>query len=358
MLQNLLLYPAAFATFLSVLLTPIVIALAWRVGLIDDPKKNKHPKVTHTKPTPRGGGLAVFFAILLSCLVFLPLDKHLLGILSGATLLVIVGLLDDKYNLNPYLRFCMQIVAAGLPILAGIGIAFWNAPLLGVIDLSHPRIVFELFGETRSIWVFSDLLALIWIISIINFLNMGAKGVDGQLTGVVVIAAATIALLSLRFSADITEWPVIILASIVMGAHLGFLPWHIFPQKIMPSFSGSNLAGYMLAILALLTTTKVGVLMVVLAVPIIDTGYTIIRRLRSGKSPFWGDRGHLHHKLIDELGLSRSQVAIVYWLVSLLLGFLALNLNTSTKFYTIIGVAVFIGGVLLILTYRKTYRKK
>jgi UDP-GlcNAc:undecaprenyl-phosphate GlcNAc-1-phosphate transferase len=245
----------------------------------------------------------------------------------------------------------VQFAAAAVPIIAGIGIAFVSNPAGGIINLSNPQINFFLLGEQRSIWVLSDIFALFWIVTLMNFLNMGAKGVDGQLPGVVSIAAATIALLSLQFSADITQWPVIILAVIVSGAYLGFLPWNFYPQRIMPGFSGSNLAGYLLAVISILSTTKVGTLFVVLGVPLIDSGYTILRRILSGKSPVWGDRGHLHHKLLD-LGLTKRQVAYFYWLITALLGALAINLNTSYKLYTIVGVAILVGGLILWLTYR------
>ncbi|EKD62780.1 MAG: undecaprenyl-phosphate alpha-N-acetylglucosaminyltransferase, partial [uncultured bacterium] len=225
------------------------------------------------------------------------------------------------------------------PISIGIGIGFINNPFgTGIIDLAKYPIL-------------SDLIALFWIVFLMNILNMGAKGVDGQLSGTVAVAAIVIGILSLKFSADIAQWPVIILASITAGSFLGFLPWHIYPQKIMPSFSGSNLAGFMLAILSILSTTKVGTLAVVLGVPIIDTGYTIIRRIASGKSPVWGDRGHLHHKLLDN-GWSKRQVAIFYWVVTAVLGVFSLSLNASLKLYTIIGVAFLVGGLLLWLTYR------
>lgn len=184
-----------------------------------------------------------------------------------------------------------------------------------------------------------------------NFLNMGAKGVDGQLPGVVGIAAVTIAILSLKFSADIAQWPVIILAVITSGSFLGFLPYNVYPQKIMPGFSGSSLAGYLLGILSILSTTKVGTLMVVLGVPLIDTGYTVIRRILSGKSPVWGDKGHLHHKLLD-LGLSKRQVSYFYWISTALLGVLSLYLNSAYKLYTVIGIVVLLGGFFIWLTYR------
>jgi UDP-GlcNAc:undecaprenyl-phosphate GlcNAc-1-phosphate transferase len=197
----------------------------------------------------------------------------------------------------------------------------------------------------------SDIFALFWIVLLINFLNMGAKGVDGQLPGVAGIAALAVVFLSLKFSADITEWPVIVLAAITAGAFLGFLPFSAYPQKIMPSFSGSNLAGYLLAILSILTTAKVGVLATVLAVPLIDTGYTVIRRVLSGKSPVWGDRGHLHHKLLDN-GLSRAQVAYFYWGVTAILAVAALLFNSEFKLYTIIGMSLLLAGAILWLTSR------
>lgn len=156
--------------------------------------------------------------------------------------------------------------------------------------------------------------------------------------------------LSLKFSADITQWPVIILAAITAGAFLGFLPWHIFPQKIMPGYGGSTLAGYMLGVLSILATAKVGLLLVVLGVPIIDTVYTIIRRIMHGKSPVWGDRGHLHHRLLD-IGLTKGQVAIFYWGITAILGVIALNLNTTSKIYTMIGIAVALGGLIIWLIH-------
>jgi UDP-GlcNAc:undecaprenyl-phosphate/decaprenyl-phosphate GlcNAc-1-phosphate transferase len=349
-MQNDFLTSFFLAALLVFVATYFVRKAAVYFEIIDDPKTNKHPKVIHDYPLPRGGGAAIYLGVLVTSFIFLPHDQHLFGILIGASLVTLVGLLDDKYNLSPYTRLFFQFVAALAPVAAGIGIAFINNPLGGIIDLSVLRINFYLLGEVRSIWLLADIFAIIWIVAMMNFLNMGAKGVDGQLTGVVTIAALVIAILSGRFSADIAEWPVTILALITAGAFLGFLPWHIYPQKIMPSFSGSNLAGYLLAVLAILSTTKVGTLAVVLGVPLIDTGYTIIRRVMSGKSPVWGDRGHLHHRLLDA-GLSKAQVAMFYWAVTAILGFVALNLNTTFKFYTIIGIGFSVGGLILWLSY-------
>lgn len=327
--------PLLISVFLSFAITPLVIKLAKRLKIMDDPKKNKHPKVIHTKPIPRGGGIPIFIAILITSLLFIPIDKHLISILIGAGIIFVMGFLDDRYNLNPYLRLFVGFVAAFVPISQGIGISFLTNPFGGIIDLSNP--------------IISDLFALIWIVFMMNMVNMGAKGIDGQLSGVTVISALTITALSFYYSTDITQWPVILISSVTAGAFLGFFIWHKYPQKIMPGYGGSTLAGYMLAIASILSTTKVGTLIVVLGIPLIDTGYVVIRRVLSGKSPVWGDRGHLHHKLLDS-GLSKKQVSEVYWSLTAILGILALNLNSTYKLYTIIGVILAVGGLILYLT--------
>lgn len=347
MLLNLSLLPALIAFLLAFFITPFVIKLAEKIGIIDDPATNKHIKVIHTYPVPRGGGLAIFLALSISALMFIHVDKHLIGILLGALILTITGLLDDKYNLNPYLRMVFISGAAAIPVLSGIGVAFITNPFThGIYNLSQPQITFSLLGKVRTIWLVADLFALFWIFFFMNILNMGAKGVDGQLPGVVAIAAITLAALSVTYSADITQWPVIVLAAITAGAFLGFLPWNFWPQKIMPGFGGSTLGGYLLAILSILSTAKVGILFIVLAIPLIDTLYTIVRRIVGGKSPVWGDKGHLHHRLLD-LGWSKPRVTLFYWVVTALLGLLALNLNTSSKLYTIGGVALLLGGLII-----------
>jgi len=344
--------PFLFSVLVSFFSTPLVIRFAEKIKIIDDPRKHKHPKVIHTYPVPRGGGISPFLAIIFSSFLFLPpQDPHIVAISIGAIIITVLGILDDKYDLNPYLRLLIQTLACFFPIAAGVKIDFLTNPFGGIINLAEPKIPLSFLGVERQISILSDVFAFFWIIFIMNILNMGAKGVDGQLPGVVAIAGITIALLSLRFSADITQWPIIILASSVGGAYLGFLPWNFYPQKIMPGFSGSTLAGYYLAILSILSTTKVGTLILVLGIPLVDTSYTIARRILQGKSPVWGDRGHLHHKLLDA-GVSKKGVAFLYWFFSALLGVLALSLNASYKLYTIIGIALFVGGLLLWLTYK------
>lgn len=175
--------------------------------------------------------------------------------------------------------------------------------------------------------------------------------------GFVVIAALTIGLLSLKFSADITQWPVVILAMATAGAYLGFLPFNFYPQKIMPGYGGGALAGYLLAVLAILSTTKVGTMILVLGVPLIDGGWIILRRVFQGRSPVWGDAGHLHHRLLS-LGWGKRRVAVFYWLVTAILGTLALNLSSRQKFYTLIFLTALLGSLIWLLNFRTEFFKK
>jgi len=336
-----------WAFLLAATITPIVIVIYKKLGWVDDPKKHKHPKVVHQYPVPRGGGVAVMTAILISCIWFLPMDKHLAGILLGALILMVVGIIDDVKDLSPYLRLGLGVLAALMVVGSGIGVAYISNPLKAgtVINLSQPQIPLLIGGKLRTIWVLADLMALIWIVGAMNFVNW-SKGLDGQLPGIVAVAAIVIGVLSLRFVDDVTQWPVAKLAFILAGVYLGFLLYNFYPQKIMPGYGGGTIGGYFLAVLSILSGAKLATAILVLGVPLIDAIYTILRRLMEGKSPVWGDRGHLHHKLMD-IGWGKRKIAVFYWLISAALGFLALSLNSQQKAYTIVLLLIIVGGVLL-----------
>lgn len=342
--MNYFFYPFLLSAILSFIFTKLTIILAWRTKLIgiDDPKKHHHPKVVHQYPVPRGGGLPIFLAVFLTSLFFLVPDKHWWGIFLGALVTLVVGLLDDKYDLNPYLRLACNCLAALCVVGAGIGIAFITNPFDGLIRLDQPQIVFDFLGQTRSIWVLSSLFGLLWIVWNMNIVGW-SSGVDGQLPAFVFVAALVMAILGLRFSADITQWPVVILSAAVSGAYLGFWPWNFYPQKIMPGYSGKSLAGFFLGVLAILSGAKIATAILVLGIPTMDALIAILRRLSKGQSPVWGDRGHLHHKFLD-LGLSKKAIALFYFFSSLLLGLVALSLNSQQKFYAIVMVFVLLAA--------------
>ncbi|PIP57133.1 hypothetical protein COS54_02690 [Candidatus Shapirobacteria bacterium CG03_land_8_20_14_0_80_39_12] len=338
-------WPFLLSAAVSFLTTPLVILLMKKWRILDDPAKHKQAKVVHTYPVPRGGGIPIFLGLLTS-LFFLPLDKHLRGILAGALVALIVGLLDDKFEekIHPLIRLLSNFLAAAIVIGAGIGIAFVNNPFGGIIRLDLPKICFNFLGP-HCIWLLADILAILWIAWTMNFVGWSG-GVEGQLPGVVVIAAMTIAGLSLKFSADITQWPVIVLAMITGGAYLGFLVWNFYPQKIMPGYGGKSMAGFLLAVLSILSTAKIATLMLVLAIPLIDALYLVVKRILAGRAPFWGGREHLHHRLLA-LGWGKRRIAIFYWLITAALGILALNLNSEAKFYTMFMLIIlFLAGIL------------
>jgi UDP-GlcNAc:undecaprenyl-phosphate/decaprenyl-phosphate GlcNAc-1-phosphate transferase len=246
---------------------------------------------------------------------------------------------------------CLEGVLAALAVVGvGIGIAYITNPFgEGVIHLSHPQLVLDFLGRTRTIWILADALALVWIVWCMNMINW-SKGLDGQLPGVVVIAAIVIGLLSLRFGEDVTQWSVTVLSAITAGAFLGFLPWNWFPQKMMPGYGGGTLGGYFLAVLSILSGAKLATLILALAVPMLDALFVIARRISQGKSPVWGDDGHLHHRLL-KIGWGKRRIALFYWGVTLITGLLALQLNAREKVFTIVLFTLAFPALLLWLNY-------
>lgn len=336
---------------LSAVTAPLVIAWYKRHRWLDDPKQTPHAKKTHSRPVPRGGGLVVFAGILAASLLFLNIDGYLKAILLGAALLLVVGTLDDIFNLHPLIRLGAGLLASLIVVGSGIGIAYVSNPAgLGVIHLNSLIWEFVAFGQVHHLWVWSSLFAVFFILWNMNILNW-AKGVDGQLPGFVSIAAIFIGVLSLRFKDDPTTFNTAYLSFIVAGAYLGLLIWNWYPQKMMPGYGAGSLAGYFLSVLAILSGAKVAATLMVLALPTADGIFTIARRLLAGKSPLWGDRGHLHHKLMDILGWGKRRIAVFYWAVSLGLGLISLYLNTTGK---IIAFAAVIGFVFTFLIWAKS----
>jgi len=337
----------ALSFFLAVFISPLVIYFYRRNSWLDDPRTNHHAKKTHQEAVPRGGGVVIFLASFLAGAMLLDFDKYLLAIFLGAALLTVVGLLDDILDLNPYFRLLTGLLAALLVVGAGIGIAYVSNPLgTGVIHLDQPRIYFELFGEERSIWLLSSLFAIFFIVWNMNIINW-AKGVDGQLPGFVMVSCLFIAILASRFADAPTQFNVANLALIVSGAFAGLLIWNFYPQRIMPGYGAGSLAGFFLSVLAILSGAKVATMLMVLAVPTADGLFTIARRLLAGKSPFWGDRGHLHHKLMDYYGWGKRRIALFYILSSALLGGLSLLLNSTGKLIAIVSTTLIVFAFLI-----------
>ncbi len=333
-----LFWPAVISFLITILTIPPTIIFAKKFKLLDNPKTRPHPAHTQKRIVPRAGGLPVFLGIAITLLIFSPFENYTLGILTGLMILLLVGLLDDKIpNFSPYWRLAAQFVAAAAAIGSGIGISYITNPLGGIIA----------FDSSPSIMLFADFLALVWIVWVMNMMNW-SKGVDGQMPGIITISAVILGLLSLKLnlSSDPTQANLAKLSFLTAGASFGLLIFNWYPAKIFPGFSGSTILGFMIAVLAILSGGKLATAGLVLLIPATDFAYTFFRRIIQGKSPVWGDRGHLHHKLLEK-GFSHQQIALFYILGSVILGAAALSLSSSGKLFAaaLVG-AVILGGIL------------
>lgn len=346
--------PFLVAFLISAFLTPAAAIFARKFRLVDDPKRGLNPGSIHKRVVPRAGGLPIYIAVFVVSLIFVGLSKKILGILGGGMVLVAIGLIDDKINLKSYHKLIAQILAAILVVASGIGIAFITNPLfvignfggLGeVIRLDSLRVAFTFWG-THSILILADIFAIFWIVWVINMVNF-STGVDGQMPGIVIITLLSIFAASLRFSGqDPSQILVARLALIGAGATLGFLIFNFYPARIFPGDSGSYFLGFLIAVLAILSGAKVGTAILVMAVPLIDGVFTIMRRIAEGKSPFLGDRGHLQHRLLA-LGWGQRRISLFYWFLCAILGAVALSLHSTEKLFAGVFIAtIVIGGLL------------
>ena len=288
------------ALVVALLATPVAGAFAWKIGAIDMPR----PRGLHQKPTPRLGGLAILAAVATSSLVFLPHDQQTNGILIGAAVIVLVGMADDILELSAEYKFVGQILAAAIPVAAGVRVTNMTLPFIGRIDLSDVLA----YGLT--------VVGLVALMNVVNFID----GVDGLAAGVCTIAALTFATISLSLDRQVAG----VLALIVAGASLGYLRHGFQPASVFLGDSGSNLLGYLLGAIvvqgALKTNAVVALAfpMVILAVPILDSSFVIAKRIKYGKPVHKADRWHFHHRFAD-IGFSPRKTAMYLygWTVSL-----------------------------------------
>lgn len=333
----------AFAiTFLTV---PLAIHFAKKYGVVTDARSKSHPAHTHQGIIPRWGGAPIILGITIAALPLVINNTLLRFVLLGAVFTTIVGLIDDKYDLSPYLRLALNGAAATLAVVGGLGIPFITSPFDSIVQLSVFQINIAFFGHPLNILWLSDILAVVWIMWCMNMVNW-SKGVDGQLPGFTAIAALLLGVLALRFTRhEVAATSVALLAFIVAGAFGGFLPWNFYPQRILAGYGAGSLAGYMLGVLSILAWGKLGMMLLVLALPITDACIVMLRRIAQKRSPFRGDNSHFHHSLLA-LGWGRRRIAIFYWVVTALLGIFALQVGPSEKFFGFLLITLIIIGII------------
>jgi len=303
------------ATIVSLLLTPWSIRQAFRWQILARPS----PRKVHQQPVPCWGGVAIVGGILFGTLVgwfFLrpfTLSSDSLGVALGLMLLVLVGTLDDRYNLPAKVKLAGQIVAALFPIASGVRIAFLNTP----------------FGDGYLFladWQ-SWLLTLVWVVGLTNAVNL-IDGLDGLAAGVAFFAALTLTFLS----ATQGLLSVAVAFAAVAGACIGFLPYNFHPARVFMGDTGAMALGYLFATLSILGAVKsVAALSVlfmtacVLAYPIADTALAILRRWLARRPIFSADREHLHHRLLDK-GMDQRQAVLMLYALTLIFCLLAILL--------------------------------
>ena len=302
------------AALISLITTPVVKSLAFRIGAVDVPKDARR---MHKHPIPRMGGLAIFMGFLFSVLIFIDLTAPLRGMLLGAVVIVVLGIFDDIYALGAKFKFMVQIIAALFAVLSGNIITI----------ISNPNIF-----SSQPYWELGFLsipFSVIWICAITNAVNL-IDGLDGLACGVSAISSMTLLVIALVVS----EPQVAILMAALAGGCIGFLPYNMNPAKIFMGDTGSTFLGYVLAVVSINGLFKSAAIIsfavpfLLLGLPIFDTCFAILRRVSHGQSPMAPDRGHIHHRLID-MGLSQKQAVAVLYIISAILGLSAVVLTTN-----------------------------
>jgi len=289
------LYGAAVALAVVVLLTPAVGGMARLIGAVDRPGGHRQ----HARPIPRLGGIALFFGIMVPALAFLELGREARGLLLGAAVATTVGAVDDFRGLRWFEKLAGQAAAAAIPVGFGIWVDRFTLPFIGVHELSP--------------WLGKPLTAL-WIVAIMNMVNF-LDGLDGLAAGVCSIAGGTFSVIALSLGKPQAA----VVSAIVFGACLGFLRHNFYPARIFMGDSGAMLLGFVLgavAVQGLLKTAATVALffpLLVLAVPILDTGFVVARRLKYRQPIYAADREHLHHRFL-RIGFSQRRTALTIWL--------------------------------------------
>ena len=299
--------PAALiAVALSYGLTVFVRQLAIRLGFVECPNERR----IHLRPMPSGGGLAIYAAFWLTVLCslnrFVPrVPAGLLSLFWGSTIIVLIGLIDDRFELRPLVKFIGQLAAAVLVVWFGHRIEFVTDPVRGgMLYLGS--------------WGFP--LTVFWIVAITNMVNF-IDGLDGLAAGVSAIACVPLAVVAMQLDRP----SIALLTFILLGSICGFLPHNFNPARIFMGDTGAMFLGFMLSVIAVdgalkgAATIALTVPILALGVPVFDVLFAVIRRVAAGRPFYDADQGHLHHRLLA-MGLTQRQAVLALYTVSGLLG--------------------------------------
>src|SRR5215207_2769595 len=310
----------AVAAAIAWLLVPLAERFASRIGAIDFPNERS----LHTVPTPRLSGLAILAGVLVAGWLFLPWVELTQAILLGAVMIAVVGVFDDIWGLSAPVKLAGQAISVMVPVFNGVQVANFTLPFFGRIELNQVDLFdAPLIGSVHL----GHLLTILGIVAVINVVNL-IDGVDGLAAGVCAISAATLAIIAVsleRTSAGV-------LAALTAGGALGFLRHGFPPASSFMGDTGSNLLGYLLGAIAVqgaLKTNAVVALffpLVILAVPIFDTGFVVAKRIKYRRPIYRADRWHVHHRMAN-IGFSQRRTLAYLYGWALVMAGLALALR-------------------------------
>lgn len=295
------------ATAVAFALTPLAARIAVRVGAV----AKVSDRSLHDNDMPALGGIAILAGLLVACLFFLPDNTETESIILGALIITFVGAMDDIFDLRPLVKLVGQILGAAVPVMNGVVVQNFTLPFIDPVDLGNLAEPLTIFG-------------MIAVINVVNFTD----GADGLAAGVCFIGAATFTLIALslnRYSAGI-------LAACTAGASLGFLFHNFYPASSFMGDAGSNLLGYLLACIAIQGVLKTAAAvalffpLVILAVPILDTGFVVAKRIKYKQPIYHADNWHFHHRFAN-IGFSQRRTVLYLYAWTLCLAGLALALR-------------------------------
>src|SRR5215208_1675993 len=278
------------ALALTAAVTPLVARLARRVGALDPVQE----RGLASEPTPLLGGLAILAGVLVAGSLLLPATTEMRGILIAALLITVVGLLDDLVDLPPQLKLLGQVAAGLICVLSGVRVDDFTFPFVGRVDLG------DLGGPLT-------LIGLVLIMNVVNF----SDGIDGLAAGVCAISAIGFSIIAF----DLHEDAAAILAACIAGAALGFLVHNFHPASVFMGDSGSNLLGLLLGAVIVEGSLKTNALialfvpLVILAVPFLDTGFVVAKRIKYRRPVYRGDSNHFHHRF-HRMGFSQRKTVL------------------------------------------------
>ncbi|WP_445002725.1 glycosyltransferase family 4 protein [Exiguobacterium alkaliphilum] len=313
---------------MAMLITPLVRRFAYLIGAVDHPNARK----VHVRTMPRIGGLAIFIAFLIGYALLLPASRYNDAILIGAVVIVLTGLIDDRFQLTARVKLMGQMIATVVVLNSGMRIEMINLP----------------FDQQLYLGSWSIPVTVLWLIGITNAINL-IDGLDGLAAGVSSIALGTIAVLAIiQGNVYLTMMALLLLAST-----LGFLVHNFYPAKIFMGDTGALFLGYMLAVFSLIgfknvTLFSLVVPVLLLGLPISDTIFAIVRRLVQGRPPMSPDKSHMHHQLID-MGFTTRQAVLLMYGMTLFFGIASILFAKTTMLGAVITFVIVLIVIELIV---------